>query len=119
MCPKASSICYSRLGKRPRRSYTGTKSDDEDDLDYDGAVTTFIQCTQKAFSDPTSEISGLDTVDAPLDEAHAEVAEKQTQATYIVINSHDVMQLTVTPTAVQILSELSQVMTSNGDPTIC
>lgn len=85
-------------------------SDDEDDLDHQGALSTFVQSTQKAFSDPSSEYSGLDVVDAPKDGMDAEAGERQAQATYLVIYSHDVMQLTVTPTAVQTLSELSQVM---------
>lgn len=72
-------------------------------------MSTFVLSTQKAFSDPYSEFNSLDVVDAGKVELDAEPDEKQSQATYIVINSHDVMQLTVTPTALQILSELSQV----------
>ena len=80
------------------------------DLDYQGALATFVQSTQKAFSDLSSEYSGLDVVDAPKAEVDVEAGERQAQATYMVIYSHDVMQLTVTPTAVQILTELSQVI---------
>ena len=77
-------------------------------------MSTFVHSTERAFSDPSSEYKGLDVVDAPLGEVDAESGERESQATYIVINSHDVMQLTVTPTAVQMLSELSQVMQGNA-----
>ena len=76
-------------------------------------MSTFVQSTQTAFRDPTSESKGdygVDAVDAPLDEVDAADHDRQSQATYMVINSHDVMQLTVTPTAVRILSELSEVL---------
>ncbi|KAL9969256.1 hypothetical protein ACROYT_G021452 [Oculina patagonica] len=101
-------------GKRQKRRYypTGTTSDDEDDLDYEGALTTFVQSTQRAFIDPSAKSEhGLDSVDAPPDEVDAADRDRQTQATYIVINSHDVMQLTVTPKAIQILTELSELWT--------
>lgn len=82
-----------------------------------------VKSTQDAFHDSISEYNGLDVVDAPLDEAQAEMAEQQTQAMYIVINSHDVLQLTVTPTALQIMYDLSEVKcnlkwfrTSRRDP---
>ena len=107
-------ICRCRPGKTRKRRYypTGTTSDDEDDLDYEGALTTFVQSTQRAFKDPTSDAKidhGVDAADAPLDEVDATDRDRQSQATYMVINSHDVMQLTVTPKALQILSELSEV----------
>ena len=108
-------ICRCRPGKRQkwRRYPTGTTSDDEGDLDYEGALTTFVQSTQRAFTDPISDAKsdhGSDTVDAPLDAANATDRDGQSPATYVVINSHDVMQLTVTPKAIQILSELSEVL---------
>lgn len=71
-----------------------------------------VKSIQDAFHDSISEYNGLDVVDAPLDEAQAEMAEQQTQAMYIVINSHDVLQLTVTPTALQIMYDLSEVKCS-------
>lgn len=71
-----------------------------------------VKSTQDAFHDSISEYNRLDVVDAPLDEAQAEMAEQQTQAMYIVINSHDVLQLTVTPTALQIMYDLSEVKCS-------
>lgn len=71
-----------------------------------------VKSTQDAFHDFFSEYNGLDVVDAPLDEAQAEMTEQQTQAMYIVINSHDVLQLTVTPTALQIMYDLSEVKCS-------
>lgn len=71
-----------------------------------------VKSTENAFHDPISEYNGLDVVDAPLDEAQAEMAGQQTQAMYIVINSHDVLQLTVTPAALQIMYDLSEVKCS-------
>ena len=66
------------------------------------------------FADPSSDdksYHGLDAVDAsPLDEIDASDHDRQSQATYVVINSHVDMQLTVTPRAIQILSELSEVL---------
>ena len=72
-------------------------------------MSTFVQSSSKAFSDPSSEFLKLDTVDAALDDVDAASQEAPTQAIYILLNSHDVMQLTVTPTALQVISELSQV----------
>lgn len=100
--------------RRPR--ITGPATDDEGDLDFNGALTTFIQSTQTAFMDPSLEVesdSAIDVVDAPQDGVGAPSADhddKPAQAMYMVISSHDVMQLTVTSTAVQILSELSEVL---------
>ena len=101
-----------RSAEKPIQLSTGSKSDHEDDLDYDGALAKFIQSTQRVFSESSSDENGFDVVDAPKDEvdADSEATTSQSQATYIVINSHDVLQLTVTPTAVAILTELSQVI---------
>ena len=105
-----------RPGKRSNgRQYpTGTTSDDEDDLDYEGALATFVQSTQRVFADGTSDAKsyhGLDAVDAPpVDEVDDTDQDRQSQAMYMVINSHDDMQLTVTPRAIQILYELSEVL---------
>ena len=109
-------ICPCRPGKRSngRQYQTGTTSDDEDDLDYEGALATFVQSTQRVFADGTSDAKsyhGLDAVDAPpVDEVNDTDQDRQSQAMYMVINSHDDMQLTVTPRAIQILSELSEVL---------
>ena len=66
------------------------------------------------FADPSSEAKsfhGVDAVDASaLDEVDAADQDRQSQATYLVINSHDDLQLTVTPRTIQILSELSEVL---------
>ena len=101
-----------RSAEKPIQLSTGSKSDHEDDLDYDGALAKFIQSTQRVFSESSSDENGFDDGDAPKDEvdADSEATTSQSQATYIVINSHDVLQLTVTPTAVGILTELSQVI---------
>lgn len=105
-----------RSGKRSKGDQypTDTTSDDEDDLDYEGALATFVQSTKRVFADPSSDVKsyhGVDAVDAPpLNEVHAADQDRQSQATYVVINSHDDMQLTVTPRAIQILSELSEVL---------
>ena len=62
------------------------------------------------FADDAKSYHGVDAVDAPpLDEVDAADQDSQSQATYVVINSHDDLQLTVTPRAIQILSELSEV----------
>ena len=68
-----------------------------------------------AIMDPSMEVksdSAIDEVDAPQDgvEAPSDNHEKPTQALYMVINSHDVMQLTVTSAAVRVLSELNEVL---------
>ena len=66
--------------------------------------------------DPSLEVesdSAIDVGDAPQDGVGAPSADHDdnpTQAMYMVISSHDVMQLTVTSTAVKILSELSEVL---------
>ena len=101
-----------RSGEKSVQPSMGTTSDDEEDLDYDGALALFVKSTQTAFSDSSSDDTGLDVVDAPKDEVDAgtEAGASKSQATYIVIHSHDVLQLTVTPKAVKILSELSQVI---------
>ena len=109
-------ICPCRPGKRSngRQYQTGTTSDDEDDLDYEGALATFVQSTQRVFADGTSDAKsyhGVDAVDAPpVGEGNDTDQDRQSQAMYMVINSHDDMQLTVTPRAIQILSELSEVL---------
>ena len=109
-------ICHYRSGKRSngRQHPTGTTSDDEDDLDYEEALASFVQSTKKVFADTSSDAKsyhGLDAVDAPpLDEVDATDQDRQSQATYVLINSHDDLQLTVTPRAIQILSELSEVL---------
>ena len=101
-----------RSAEKPIQVSKGSKSDHEDDLDYEGAVAMFIQSTGRVFSESSSDDDGFDVVDAPKDEVDAcpEATTSQSQATYIVINSHDVLQLTVTPTALEVLTELSQVM---------
>lgn len=104
-------------GKRSKgRQYPiDTTSDDEDDLDYEGAMATFVQSTKRVFADPTSDAKSYHAVDAidvvPPDEVDATDRDRQSQATYVVINSHDDLQLTVTPRAIQILSELSELWT--------
>ena len=69
------------------------------------------------FADPTGDAKSYQGVDAgdavdapPLDEVDAADQDRQSQAIYAVINSHDDLQLTVTPRAIQILSELSEVL---------
>ena len=101
-----------RSAEKPIQFSKGSKSDHEDDLDYQGAVAMFIQSTGRVFSESSSDDDGFDVVDAPKDEADAcpEATTSQSQATYIVINSRDVLQLTITPTALEVLTELSQVM---------
>ncbi|XP_068698299.1 intermembrane lipid transfer protein VPS13C-like isoform X1 [Montipora foliosa] len=103
-----------RSGEKSVQPSMDTTSYDEEDLDYDGALALFVKSTQRAFSDSSSDDTGLDVVDAPKDEVDAgtEAGASKSQATYIVIHSHDVLQLTVTPTAVKILSELSQLWTT-------
>lgn len=100
--------------EKPIQVSKGSKSDHEDDLDYEGAVAMFIQSTGRVFSESSSDDDGFDVVDAPKDEVDAcpEATTSQSQATYIVINSHDVLQLTVTPTALEVLTELSQLWTT-------
>lgn len=77
-------------------------------------MATFVQSTKRVFADPTSDAKSyhaVDTIDAPPpDEVDATDRDRQSQATYVVINSHDDLQLTVTPRAIQILSELSEVL---------
>ena len=101
-----------RSAEKPIQVSMGRKSDHEDDLDYEGAVAMFIQSTGRVFSESSSDDDGFDVADVPKDEVDAgpEATTSQSQATYIVINSHDVLQLTVTPTALEVLTELSQVI---------
>ncbi|XP_048577905.1 intermembrane lipid transfer protein VPS13A-like isoform X2 [Nematostella vectensis] len=88
-------------------------SDDEevDDLDYHGAVDHFFLHTVKTVTDPAGEeVTEPPVEDTPMDEVDASVDDRE-QATYIVLNSHDALQLTVTPTALDVLTDLSKVWT--------
>ena len=55
---------------------------------------------------PRDVVDGYDAVDAD----GGEGSGTQPQALYVLLNSHDVMQLTVTSTALDVLSELTKVM---------
>ena len=70
-------------GKRLKgRQYpTDVTSDDEDDLDYEGALAIFVQSTKRVFADPSSDAKsyhGEDAVDAPsLNEVDAGDQDRQ------------------------------------------
>lgn len=112
-----SSLCALRL----RGSQGATKSD-EADLDGDDTLQHFVASSAKILGDLESDddaiddnfdksddhLEVLDVVDGPSDETSLE-AETKPQAFYIIVNSHDKMQLTFTPVALDVVKRLTEV----------
>ena len=128
LSPAPAESVYTRGVNRKRKA--------DDDLDYDGARLQLVKSANKIFMDPKegrkqrairAEVAepempdaadlGYDTVDGgiPFDEVDgrdavdAGQAEVKAQALYVLVTSHDAMQLSVTPTSVEVLSDLAKV----------
>lgn len=83
--------------------------DEDEDLDYAGALEQFVVSSTHLIGEVKEDaVDGVTSTDDGLPQNEA-----KPQATYIVINSHDYIQLTVTMAALDVLTSASTVSNRN------